>query len=309
MKIIFMGTPDFAVPCLEKLIDEKYDVAAVFTQPDKPVGRKHILTPPPVKVCANVHNIAVYQPESVKKDNTALDIITQINPDIIVVVAYGKILPKSILTAAKYGCINIHASLLPKLRGASPVQWAIVSGEKVTGVTSMQLDEGMDTGDILLKKECIIDDNDTAETLFEKLAPLGADLLIDTLKAIENGSVQPIKQDEKSATYAPFMKTEDARIDFNKTAREINCMVRGLHEWPVAHTYVNGKRLKIFAADVVQCQNGKPGDIISQDKSIVIKCGGDSAISVTDLQLEGSKRMSAKDFLNGRKLDAANLMQ
>lgn len=307
MKIVFMGTPGFAVPCLESLIESGHEVAAVFTQPDKPVGRKHILTPPPVKVCATEHDITVYQPESVKKDDTALNIIKDIAPDIIVVVAYGKLLPTEILSAAPFGCINIHASLLPKYRGASPVQWAIVCGEKVTGVTSMQLDEGMDTGDILLNRECEIGDSDTAIDMFDKLSTLGADVLIDTLDKLKYGEISPIKQDNSAATYAPIIKKENGQIDFSKSAHEINCLIRGLNIWPVAHTYVNGKRLKIYAADELFCDKGTCGDIITQDGEIIVKCGGDTAIRITDLQLEGSKRMSAKDFLNGRKLDAEHI--
>ena len=307
MKIVFMGTPDFAVPCLQALIESEHEVAAVFTQPDKPVGRKHILTPPPVKVCAFDNDIPVYQPESVKKDDTALNIIKDIAPDIIVVVAYGKLLPSEILSAAPYGCINIHASLLPKYRGASPVQWAIVCGEKVTGVTAMQLDEGMDTGDILLMRECEIGDNDTAIDMFDKLSKLGADVLVDTLSKLGSGEITPIKQDNDIATYAPIIEKQDGQIDFTKSAHEINCLIRGLNIWPVAHTYVNGMRLKIYAADELCCDKGSCGDIITQDGEIIVKCGGDTAIRITDLQLEGSKRMSAKDFLNGRRMDAEHL--
>lgn len=307
MKIIFMGTPDFAVPCLNALIDAGHEVAAVFTQPDKPVGRKHILTPPPVKLCALKHDIPVYQPQSVKKDDTALNIIKDIVPDIIVVVAYGKLLPNEILNSAPYGCINIHASLLPKYRGAAPVQWAIACGEKTTGVTAMQLDEGMDTGDILLMRSCEIHDNDTAVEMFDKLSALGAQLLTDTLYKLENGGITPIRQNNDESTYAQIIKKEDALIDFTKSAHEINCLIRAFNIWPVAHTYVNGLRLKIYAADELLCSKGSAGDIISQNGEIIVKCGGDTALRITDLQLEGSKRMSAKNFLNGRKIDAERL--
>lgn len=307
MKTVFMGTPDFAVPCLEKLIECGHEVAAVFTQPDKPVGRKHILTPPEVKVCALSHNIPVYQPESVKKDDTAFNIIKAIDPDVCVVVAYGKILPKSILELPKFGCINVHASLLPKFRGASPVQWAIRCGENKTGVSTMLLDEGMDTGDILLKSECDITKEDTAETLFDKLSPMGADLLIKTLDGLEKGKITPIPQNEADASYAPIIKKEDALIDFSKNADEIDCIIRGLHIWPVAYTYVNDKRLKIYSANVIKAEKGECGEILSQNGAITVKCGGDSAIEITDLQLEGSKRMLTRDFLNGRKLDIDKL--
>lgn len=304
MKVVYMGTPDFAVGCLESLINAGHEVCAVFSQPDKPVGRKQILTAPPVKEIALKNNIPVFQPLSLKNDDTAYNIIKNENPDVIVVVAYGKLLPKSILDIAKYGCINVHASLLPKLRGASPVQTAIVNGDKVTGVTTMLLDEGMDTGDILLSREIAIDNTDTAETMFEKLSVLGAELLIDTLNGLENGTVTPIKQDESLATHAKIIEKEDALIDFNKSANEIDCLIRGLHIWPVAYTYVNDKRMKIYSAEVVEnCNEGECGEILSQNKAITVQCGMNTALKITELQLEGSKRMRAVDFLNGKKLD------
>ena len=301
MKVVYMGTPDFAV---ESLINAGHEVCAVFSQPDKPVGRKQILTAPPVKEIALKNNIPVFQPISLKNDDTAYNIIKNENPDVIVVVAYGKLLPKSILDIAKYGCINVHASLLPKLRGASPVQTAIVNGDKVTGVTTMLLDEGMDTGDILLSREIAIENTDTAETMFEKLSVLGAELLIDTLNGLENGTVTPIKQDESLATHAKIIEKEDALIDFNKSANEIDCLIRGLHIWPVAYTYVNDKRMKIYSAEVVEnCNEGECGEILSQNKAITVQCGMNTALKITELQLEGSKRMRAVDFLNGKKLD------
>lgn len=304
MKIVFMGTPDFAVPCLEALIAAGHDVAAVFTQPDKPVGRKQVLTPPAVKVCACEHGIPVYQPQSVKKDTAALDVIRTARPDIIVVVAYGKLLPPAILTAAPHGCINVHASLLPKYRGASPVQWAIVCGEKTTGVSVMQLDEGMDTGDILAQSACDIPSDMTADRLFERLSALGADLLIKTLGNIERGEIAPTPQDESLATYAPIITKEDGRIDFHKTADEIICLIRGLNVWPVAYAYSGDRRVKIYAADAVECSKAVPGEIVSQDKQILIQCGGNTALSVKELQLEGSKRVSVRDFLNGKTLES-----
>ena len=304
MKVVYMGTPDFAVGCLESLINAGHEICAVFSQPDKPVGRKQILTAPPVKEIALKNNIPVFQPISLKNDDTAYNIIKNENPDVIVVVAYGKLLPKSILDIAKYGCINVHASLLPKLRGASPVQTAIVNGDKVTGVTTMLLDEGMDTGDILLSREIAIENTDTAETMFEKLSVLGAELLIDTLNGLENGTVTPIKQDESLATHAKIIEKEDALIDFNKSANEIDCLIRGLHIWPVAYTYVNDKRMKIYSAEVVEnCNEGECGEILSQNKAITVQCGMNTALKITELQLEGSKRMRAVDFLNGKKLD------
>ncbi|MBQ7129298.1 MAG: methionyl-tRNA formyltransferase, partial [Clostridia bacterium] len=254
MNIVFMGTPDFAGESLKALYNEKYNISAVFTKPDMPVGRKHIMTPPEVKVIANELIIPVFQPSTLK-DGEALKILKELNPDLIVVVAYGKILPKEILDLPKYGCINVHASLLPKYRGASPIQWAIVSGEKVTGVSTMYLNEGMDTGDILLTAKTEIYDNETAETLWDRLAKLGAELLLKTVKGLEENSITPIKQDEKKATYAPIIKKSDGLIDWSKSAFEINCKIRGLHNWPVAFTKLNGKILKVFSAEIVN-KNG-----------------------------------------------------
>lgn len=307
MKIVFMGTPDFAVPCLDSLINAGHEICAVFSQPDKPVGRKQILTAPPVKARALELGIDVYQPSSLKNDDTAYNIIKELNPDVCVVVAYGKILPSNILYATKYGCINVHASLLPKYRGASPVQWAIVCGEKKSGVSTMLLNEGMDTGDILLQSETEIGENETAEELFDRLSEMGAKLIVKTLEQLENSMITPIKQDEKKATYAPIIKKEDALIDFNKTAYEICCLIRGLHFWPVAYTMVEGKRLKIFSANEIKAEKGESGEILSQEKSIVVKCGGNSAIEINEIQLEGSKRMMTADFLNGRRLNVSKL--
>lgn len=307
MKIVFMGTPDFAVPCLDSLINAGHEICAVFSQPDKPVGRKQILTAPPVKARALELGIDVYQPSSLKNDDTAYNIIKELNPDVCVVVAYGKILPSNILYATKYGCINVHASLLPKYRGASPVQWAIVCGEKKSGVSTMLLNEGMDTGDILLQSETEIGENETAEELFDRLSEMGAKLIVKTLEQLENSMITPIKQNEDNATYAPIIKKEDALIDFSKSAHEICCLIRGLHFWPVAYTMVEGKRLKIFSANEIKAEKGESGEILSQEKSIVVKCGGNSAIEINEIQLEGSKRMMTADFLNGRRLNVSKL--
>ena len=229
MKIVFMGTPDFSVPCLRAL-DEKYGVCAVFCNPDKPVGRKHILTAPPTKVYANEHNIPVYQPVSLKTDDV-YNQLCDIAPDYIVVVAYGKILPERIINLPKHGCINVHGSLLPNYRGASPIQWSIVNGEKVTGVTTMFMDCGVDTGDILLKKECEIADDDTYETLHDKLSELGAKLLIDTLDGLNNGEIKPIAQGECKC-YTPIITKEMGRLDFSKPAKEVYNLIRGLQPYP-----------------------------------------------------------------------------
>lgn len=300
MNIVFMGTPDFAGESLKALYNEKYNISAVFTKPDMPVGRKHIMTPPEVKVIANELNIPVFQPTTLK-DGEALKILQQLNPDLIVVVAYGKILPKEILDLPKYGCINVHASLLPKYRGASPIQWAIVSGEKVTGVSTMYLNEGMDTGDILLTEQTEIGETETAETLWDRLASLGASLLLKTVKGLEENTITPIKQDETQATYAPIIKKSDGLIDWSKSAFEINCKIRGLHNWPVAFTKLGGKMLKIFSADILE-KSGKAGEVLESKNEIIVACGK-NALKINELQLEGSKRMKTEDFLRGKKID------
>ena len=300
MNIVFMGTPDFAAESLEAIISAGHNVTAVFTQPDKPVGRKHILTAPPVKECAIKHNIPVFQPESVRTADAVEQIKSQ-NPDVCVVVAYGKMLPDDILKVAKHGCINVHASLLPKYRGASPIQWSIVCGERKTGVATMLLDSGMDTGDVLQMRECEIKDTDTAETLWDRLSTLGAELICDTLKAVENGTVTRTPQDHSLATYAPIIKKEDGLIDFNKSAYVIDCLIRGLHNWPVAYTYADGKRLKIYSATPFE-RNCDAGEILQADGKLIIGCGENTALEITELQLEGSKRMNTADFLRGKTI-------
>lgn len=299
MKIVFMGTPDFAALTLKRLIDEKYTVAAVFTQPDKPVGRKRIITPPPVKSVALENGIPVFQPQTLKTDEPK-KILENIAPDIIVVVAYGKILPSDILKIPKYGCINVHASLLPKYRGASPIQWSIVCGEKSTGVTTMLMDEGMDTGDILLSGTEDILPTDTAETLFDRLAVKGADLCIETLKALEKGEAVPKKQDDSVATYAPIITKEMAKLDFSMTAGQICCRVRGFYPWPVAFTVLpDGKKLKVYSAIEVDGSADPAGTVTASDKRLVVACGNNTSVELCEVQLEGKSRMSAKNLLNG----------
>lgn len=300
MKIVFMGTPDYAVKTLEALIKAEHNVEAVFAQPDKPVGRKHIITPPPVKVCAVENNIPVFQPNTLK-DGEAEKVLKDINPDVIVVVAYGKILPKSILDIPKYGCVNGHASLLPKYRGASPIQWCIVCGETVTGVTTMYMNEGMDTGDILEQTQVQIGENETAEELFERLSVVSADLMVSTLKKLEKGTVIPQKQNEDEATYAPIIKKEMALVDFNKTAKEICNGVRGYYSWPCAYTFLDGKRVKIIKAVVGNKTNAEAGTVSQNTGELHIACK-DGSVNVLELQLEGSKPMTAAQFLMGNKL-------
>lgn len=301
MNIVFMGTPDFAEESLRKLVGAGYNVSAVFTKPDMPVGRKHILTPPEVKVAALELGLPVYQPTTLK-DDKIFEILKGLNPDLIVVVAYGKLLPKRVLELPKYGCVNVHASLLPKYRGASPIQWAIVCGEHETGVSTMLLDEGMDTGDVLLSASTLIGEKETAEELWDRLKVMGGNLLIDTIKGLESESITPIPQNESEASYAPIIMKTDGIIDWSKTAAEINCKIRGLHNWPVAYTKIDGKMLKIFSADIVKADE-KCGKILERDKNLIIACGKD-ALKITELQLEGSKRMKTEDFLRGKNITA-----
>ena len=235
MKVVFMGTPDFAVPCLQKLIDNKYDIAAVFTQPDKKTGRKQLLTPPPVKVLAQENSIPVYQPASLKNGDAA-EIIANINPDIIIVVAYGKILPPSVLSVPKYGCINVHASLLPKYRGAAPIQWAVLNGDSETGVCIMQMDEGLDTGDIISEVKTNIDINETSEQLFDRLSVIGADALVDVLPKIEAGNISPQNQIGESS-YASMISRDLSPINWNKSAFDIHNQIRGLNSAGGEHRY------------------------------------------------------------------------
>lgn len=300
MKIVFMGTPEFAVPALEALIQSHHEVCAVFTQPDKPKGRGYQLTSPPVKELACKHNIQVYQPETLK-DGTAYRILQEIKPDVVIVVAYGKFLPSDILNLPKYGCINVHASLLPKYRGAGPIQWAILNGEKETGVTTMYMAEGMDTGDIILKKELGILPDETAGELHDRLSVLGADVLMETLPLLENGSARRQKQEEAEVCYAPQLTKEMSPIDFSKTAQQIHNQIRGLSPWPAAFVMIQGKRLKIYHSRLVPEIKGKAGQLLHEQRFIV-GCGDGAAIEFTQVQYEGSKRMDGAAFLRGRKL-------
>ena len=302
MKIVFMGTPDFAVPCLESLINSKHTVLGVFTQPDKPRGRKQILTPPDVKVCALKHELNVYQPATLK-DGKALEIIKKLSPDVIIVVAYGKILPEEILTYPKYGCINVHGSLLPRYRGAAPIQWSVLNGDKETGVTTMLMEKGLDTGDILLQESISIGENDTSEDMYEKLAPLGAKLLLKTLDDIENNKIVPQKQDDSLSNYASMLDKSMCELDFSQPAQLVHNKVRGLYSWPVALTYLGSKKLKIFKTRVCD-KCGNPGEIISLNP-FTVACGNKS-VEIIDVQLEGKKRMDSKSFIMGYNIKCGN---
>ena len=301
MRIVFMGTPDYSVKTLEALINAGHNIVGVFAQPDKPLGRKQIITPPPVKSFALNAGIPVFQPSTLK-NGEAYETIKSLAPDVIVVVAYGKILPHNILSLPKYGCINGHASLLPKYRGASPIQWAIVNGEKQTGVTTMLMDDGMDTGDILLTEKTDIQTDETAEQLFERLSLISANLMVKTLSAVESGTVTPVKQDETLATYAPIIKKEMAHIDFNKSANKICCEVRGYYSWPCAFFILAGKRIKVISAKPAKASYEEPGTVISNKDRFIISCGDGTSIELTEVQPEGSKKMSAAQMLCGNKV-------
>lgn len=306
MNIVFMGTPDFAVPSLEALAQsEKYNVKAVYTQPDKPVGRKRILTPPDVKVCAEKYNIDVFQPTTFK-DEAVVKELKAFAPDVIVVIAYGKILPKTVLDIPKYGCVNIHGSLLPKLRGAAPIQRAVIDGEEETGVTSMLMDVGLDTGDMLIKESVKILPDETAGELFDRLSKLGTKVLFETLEKIENGTVTREKQDDSLSTYAAMLSKEESVIDWNLSAKSVHNKVRGMNPWPVAVTVFKGKKLKIFKTKVCE-KNGTPGKVISVSPPIVA-CG-EGSVELLEVQLEGKKLMSAADFFRGQRIAAGDVIE
>lgn len=308
MRIVFMGTPEFAVPCLQKLIDCGHEVTGVFTQPDKPQGRKMILTPPPVKELALANSIKVYQPVKMR-DGAALEMIKEANPELIIVVAYGKILPKEILDYPEFGCINIHASLLPKLRGAAPIQWSIINGFDKTGVTSMQMDEGLDTGDMLIKGEHEISENETAGELHDKLSVLGAEILEKTINSLLAGTLSAEKQNHDEFTYAPMLSKELSPIDWNLSAKEIHNKIRGLSPWPSANAKLCGKTVKIHKSILTNENGGKPGEIIKADKNLIVSCGDSKCIEIVELQAEGKKSMSAADYLRGNPVKTGTLFE
>lgn len=303
-----MGTPDFAVPCLKKLIDSKHVVKAVFTQPDKPVGRKQILTSPPVKKLALENDIDVFQPASLKNDKSVEESLRRINPDVIVVAAYGKILPSEILNIAKHGCINVHASLLPKYRGAAPIQWAVLNGDKETGVTIMQMDEGLDTGDMLLVKKTEIDIDETSEELFNRLSFIGADALLECLDMIAENNISAIKQDEACATFTRKITRDFSLIDWNKTAFQIHNQVRGLQNWPCATTVINSKTFKIHKTKLCNITADKPGIVVDNKDDIKVCCGDGKCIEILEIQAEGKKRMPVKAFLKGNKIEIGTVL-
>ncbi|SCZ76964.1 methionyl-tRNA formyltransferase [Acidaminobacter hydrogenoformans] len=313
MKIVFMGTPEFAVPCLETCIHfEGAQVIGVFTQPDRPKGRGNKLTPPPVKAAAQKEDIPVYQPEKIKSAQ-AMEILKGLNPDLIVVVAYGQILSQEILDLPAYGCINVHASLLPKLRGASPIQWAIVSGENETGVTTMKMSAGLDEGDMLHKQSLKLSDTITGGALHDLLMQMGANVLKETLEGIVKGSLTPVPQDHKLSTYAPKIEKRMAEIDWERTAEEISALVRGFDPWPAGLTSLGEVKLKVFTPEVVRedslksmAVQAEPGVLIDVDRvSFTVKAGR-GAVRFFEIQAPGARRMKVSDYLLGHSLKAGD---
>lgn len=299
MRIVFMGTPDFAVPSLQALIDAGHDVCAVYTQPDKPQGRKQILTAPPVKTLALEHDIPVFQPNTLKNEDEQAR-LRELAPEVIIVVAYGKLLPKAVLDIPPHGCINVHGSLLPRWRGAAPIQWAVIAGDEMAGVTTMQMAEGLDTGDMLLTYETKVGEKETAGELFDRLAQSGAELLTQTLVKLDE--IEPRPQDDAQSCYAHMLDKQMAVIDWGKSAHEIDCLIRGLNPWPIALTTLSGERLKVFAAEKA-AGNGEPGTVLEADpkKGLTVACG-EGALRLTEIQLVGGKRMKATDFLRGHAI-------
>ena len=299
MRVIFMGTPDFAVPSLQALLDRGDDICAVFTQPDKPKGRGHKLQPPPVKELALRHSLPVLQPDTLR-DEAVQESIAELEPDAIIVVAYGKLLPSKVLSVPRLGCINVHGSLLPKYRGAAPIQWAVINGEKTAGVTTMFMAEGMDTGDMLLKSETEVGPEETSGELFDRLKLLGAKLLTETLDKLEQGELKAIPQDGTQATLAPLLKKEMSALDWNEPAQRIHDRIRGLNPWPCAAAVLDGKRIKLLASQVIEGE-GIPGTAYNLDGELAAACGR-GMLRITELQADTGKRMSGKDYLLGHPL-------
>ncbi len=308
MKIIYMGTPDFAVLPLKALYEDGHEILLAVTQPDKPKGRGHKLQAPPVKEFAESHNIPVYQPQSAKCDDV-YEYLKSFDADIFIVAAYGQILPQRVLDIPRFGCINIHASLLPKYRGAAPIQWCIICGESVTGVTTMQMNAGLDTGDMLVKEEVIIDCCDTGETLHDKLAIAGVKAIRETIKQIESGTLNPKTQDDSCSCYAPMINKTTGYIDFKKTAKEICCLIRGLNSYPYASTMYEGTRFKVIAAKIVEKHTDKkPGEILDVSKDGILVACGENLLLITDVQFEGKKKMPVSEYIKGNSINTGVIL-
>lgn len=298
-RVVFMGTPDFSVPILRQIIEDGYEIVGVVTQPDRPKGRKKEITPPPVKVEALKHSIPVIQPNKIR-DPEELKEVLALNPDLVVTAAFGQILPKELLDAPKYGCINVHASLLPELRGGAPIHYAILQGKEKTGITIMYMAEKLDAGDILTQVEVEIGERDHVGTMHDKLSEVGAKLLSETIPLLLDGKLTPIKQDDNEASFAANIKREQEKIDWSRSGAEIYNQIRGLHPWPVAYTHLNGQVLKVWWGDKVEGTSKNPGEIIRlEEDGVIVGTGDDTAIKITELQPSGKKRMSAREYLRG----------
>ncbi|HYL77577.1 MAG TPA: methionyl-tRNA formyltransferase [Bryobacteraceae bacterium] len=308
MNIVFMGTPAFAVPSLERVVGVSHKVIGVFTQPDRPKGRGGQMAAPPVKDAALRLGLAVHQPERVRRPEV-VEQLKQLNPDAMVVVGYGQIIPQSIIDIPRYGIINVHASLLPKYRGAAPIQWAIANGETRSGVTTMRIDAGLDTGDMLLKWETEIGSEETALELGERMSTAGAELLVKTLAGLEDGTIRPVPQDNLQATLAPILKKEDGVIDWTWPAQKIFNRTRGLLPWPGAYSYFRGQGFHIWKARVAEEGGvGEPGWLMPEKKRLLVTSGEGTALELLEVQVEGRKRVSAEAFLNGQRLDTDEVL-
>lgn len=301
MKILFMGTPDFAVPCLDILVSNGFDVCGAVTQPDKPKGRGHKLTPPPVKEYAISKNIPVYQPQTLK-DGEFEKVLDELKPQFIAVVAYGKILPEYILDFPEYGCVNVHGSVLPKYRGAAPIQWAIINGDKTTGVTTQYMKMGVDTGDIIFTDETEILPDETYGELYTRLSQSGAELLLKTVNAIKDGTAPRTEQDESEATHAPMLTKETGHIDWTKSADEVLSLIRGTNPWPMSYAMYGDEMMKVFGVKKGSGFDAPPGKIRIVNKKLEISCGKDSVV-VDEIQFKGGKRMTVASYLNGHDID------
>ncbi len=309
MRVLFMGTPDIATGCLQKLIDNKYDIIGVVTQPDKPQNRGKKLGMPPVKELAIKYDIPVYQPLKAREEGF-VETLKELNPDIIVVVAFGQILPKSILDIPKLGCINVHVSLLPKLRGAAPINWTIINGDTKTGVTTMYMDEGLDTGDMILTEEFDLDDEITAGELHDKMKETGADTLIETLKLIEKGEAPRIPQNHEEMTYAPMMNKLLGQIDWSKNATDIHNLVRGVNPWPSAYTTYKDNTMKVWKTKVLDKTSDKaPGTIIKVDKDGIEVSTKDKVILIKEMQMPGKKRVEVAEYIKGNSIEVNSILQ
>ena len=309
MRIVFMGTPEFAVPSLEALIGAGYEVVAAVTQPDRPVGRKKTLTPPPVKVCAQAHGVPVLQFERIRRKE-GREALTALQPDLFVTAAFGQILSKAVLDIPRLGTINVHASLLPQYRGSAPINWCIVSGEKKAGVTTMMTNEGIDTGDMLLRDEVEIGENETAEELTERLSSLGAQTLLRTLRALEEGTLVRTPQNEAEASYQPMLSREMGEMDWSRSAQQLHDQVRGLYPWPGAYTTMDGGVLKVWVSRISDMKtDAAPGAVVKADakEGLFVACGT-GVLQIVELQAPGSKRMNARDYLRGKPMQTGTVL-